>query len=207
MFIPRGIFMPANRFRAAVVSLASITVLVLTAHRSLADSCGVVAGPDVVVGELGFHPSGEPAVSNFTSAGGLEAVSVATYSCNVGTFWLNWLQAPNSNHPVISQNFFRLKRDDAGFNRFEQLGQGWLKHGFYALSNTWCCPSCSPTDGTHLGVGCSDPYNSQRNSSQGSLGPKWQVNATTGVHIHPVANPMPNSGGVVRLLQIKTTDL
>lgn len=170
-------------------------------------SCGASSGPDVIVGDLGYHPGGEPSVSNFSSSGGLEAVAVATYSCNIGTTWLNWQQSPNANHPVISQNFFRLKHDAGGYNRFEQLGQSWLKHGFYALSQTYCCSSCSPTDGSHLGVGCSDPYNSSRNAAQSSLGPKWQVNATTGVHIHPVSNPTPNSGGVVRLMQIKITDL
>lgn len=199
--------MKAATRRTSVFFLVSMVVALSGVQRALAQPCGVVTGPDVTVGELAYHPSGEPFLNNFTSSGGLEAFSVATYSCNVGTFWLNWLQSPNANHPVISQNFFRLKRDAAGYNRYEQLGQSWLKHGFFALSNLLCCPSCSATDGTHLGVGCSDPYNATRNAAQSSLGPKWQVNATTGVHIHPVANPTPNNGGVVRLLQIKTTDL
>jgi hypothetical protein len=168
--------------------------------------CQVSTNADVIVGELANNPSNTPHISNFTSAGGIEAFSVGTTSCNIGTFWLNWLQAPNANHPVISQNFFRLRREAAGYNTFEQLGQSWLKHGFFALSENACCNNCSGTDGTHLGVGCSDPYNATRNSSQAGLGPKWQVNATTGVHIHPIANPA-WAGTVARRLQIKTADL
>ncbi len=207
-----------NTFARRVSTPAAVLMLVILGHVQVASAqssscsggaagCGSVGGPDVIVGDLGYHPTGETSVVNFSSSGGLEAFSVATYSCNIGTTWLNWQQSPNANHPVIGQNCFRLKHDAAGYNRFEQLGQSWLKHGFYALSQTYCCTSCSSTDGTHLGVGCSDPYNASRNASQTSLGPKWQVNATTGVHLHPVANPTPNSGGVVRLLQIKTTDL
>ncbi len=184
----------------------SLIGLAVSSSTVRADSCGITPGPDVVVGDLAYHPGGETEVVNFTSAGGIEAFGVATYSCNVGTVWLNWLQSPNINHPVIGQNLFRLKRDAAGYNRYEQVGQSWLKHGFYALSLTLCCGSCSSTDGTHLGVGCSDPYNATRNSAQSSLGPKWQVNATTGVHIHPVASPS-WSGTVARRLQVKTSDL
>jgi hypothetical protein len=168
--------------------------------------CQVSDEADVIVGELANNPSNPPNISNFTSAGGIEAFSLGTTSCNIGTDWLNWLQGPNPNHPVISQNFFRLRSEAAGYNTFEQLGQSWLKHGFFALSENACCNNCTSTDGTHLGVGCSDPYNSTRNASQGGLGPKWQVNATTGVHIHPIANPS-WSGTVARRLQVKTADL
>ena len=76
---------------------------------------------------------------------------------------------------------FRLKD-----GRFEQIGQSWLKHGFFAESLNLCCNSCSgdPT-GNHLGVGCSDPYTSSRNGSQGNLGPRSTVNASTGVSVIP----------------------
>ncbi|HKQ49835.1 MAG TPA: hypothetical protein VJZ71_17305 [Phycisphaerae bacterium] len=193
------------RIHFSILSLSLAMMAAVTPPRA-SGQCQVSTNADVIVGELGNNPSNPPHISNFTSAGGIEAFSVGTTSCNIGTFWLNWLQSPNANHPVISQNFFRLRREAAGYNTFEQLGQSWLKHGFFALSENACCNNCSGTDGTHLGVGCSDPYNSTRNASQAGLGPKWQVNATTGVHIHPIANPA-WAGTVARRLQIKTPDL
>lgn len=158
------------------------------------------SGPDVIVGVLSHD-----AVSNYTSAGGIEAYSLGTTSCNLGNVNLTWLDQPSNLHPAIGQNLFRMKLVN-GSRRFEQLGQSWLKHGFFALSDNACCASCSGTNGTALGVGCSDPYASSRNGGQGSLGPKWQVNATTGVHVHPIANPG-WSGSVARRCQVKITDL
>jgi len=193
-----------RRFSAAVFASA---VFAFASRPRASAQCMTSTGPDVIVGELANNPSNTPHISNFTSSGGIDAFSVGTTSCNIGTVWLDWLTSnPNPTwHPVIGQNFFRLQQS-GGYNRFEQLGQSWLKHGFTALSQNACCASCASTNGQHLGVGCSDPYNSTRNAFQALLGPKWQVNATTGIHIHPVANPS-FSGTVARRLQIKTADL
>lgn len=203
--------LPYHRIRLSYLWITLAVVTAVAAPRA-PGQCQVSTNADVIVGELANNPTNTPHISNFTSAGGIEAFSVGTTSCNIGTVWLDWWTAsssgiPNDNrHPVISQNFFRLRRDASGYNAFEHLGQSWLKHGFFALSENACCTSCTGTNGSHLGVGCSDPYNSSRNASQSGLGPKWQVNATTGVHIHPRANPT-WSGDVARRLQIKTADL
>jgi hypothetical protein len=123
---------------------------------SNADATASLSGPDVIVGSL-------YQVANYGSSNGISAFAVGTYSCNVGDVWLNWF--PNNNqHPVIAQNMFRLKG-----GRFEQIGQSWLKHGFYALSNTLCTTGCQPTDGTHLGVNCSDPYSAALTGTQDNL--------------------------------------
>lgn len=157
-------------------------------------------GPDVIVGEI-------QGVANYTGNGStLEAFAIGTYSCNIGNVWLNWF-ANTNQHPVISQNLFKAKSVD-GSIRIEQLGQSWLKHGFFALSDNVCCNNCSPTDGTHLGVHCADPYTATRNGSQPGpgCGPKWQVNAATGQFTYPPANPT-WSGSVARRLQAKVADL
>ncbi len=168
-------------------------------------NCGGNPGPDVIVGAL-VGASGNTA-QNYPSVQVqpgvyFDAFSIGTTSCNIGTQPLSWVDEGGSNaHPVIGQNFFRLAN-----GRFEQLGQSWLKHGFFALQGTICC-SCSPQNGNlALGVGCSDPYSASRNGGQGSAGPKWQVNPRTGVHIHPLANPS-WSGGVARRLQIPVAEL
>ena len=47
-------------------------------------------------------------------------------------------------------------------DRFEQIGQSWLKHAFTALNNNICGFGCNVVwTGTHLGAGCSDPYSRQ----------------------------------------------
>ncbi len=152
-----------------------------------------VIGPDVIVGSL-------YQVSSYGGSGGISAFSVGTVSCNIGDVWLNWF-ANNNQHPVIGQNMFRLKN-----GRFEQVGQSWLKHGFFALSDSLCYTDCQATDGTHLGVHCSDPYSAALNGTQSNLGPKWQVDAHTGSFPFPPANPG-WFGVLSRRLQVRNFDL
>jgi hypothetical protein len=159
--------------------------------------CTSTNGPDVIVGDIGD-------IANYTPLLGSDAISLGTTSCNIGDTWLDWFASTN-RHPVIGGNLYRYMLVD-GASRFEHIGMSWLKHGFYALSDTLCCPACVATDGTHLGVSCSDPYTAERNGSQSGLGPRWQVNATTGVFTYPPANP-PWSGPVARRLQFTLQDI
>lgn len=131
-------------------------------------------GPDVIVGDM-------PNLATYSGTSafpGEVAFSVATTSCNIGDERLDWFSNTN-RHPVISQNIYRIKD-----GRLEQLGQSWLKHGFFALSEN-LCGGCQPTGGNQLGIGCSDPYGAGLNGSQGGLGPKSEVNAATGFFPYP----------------------
>ncbi|MBI1852962.1 MAG: hypothetical protein HYR85_21685 [Planctomycetes bacterium] len=152
-----------------------------------------LAGPDVIVGDL-------QNVQRYGTVGGITAFSVGTTSCNIGTFWLNWMSNTNQ-HPVIGQNMYRLKN-----GRFEQIGMSWLKHGFFALSENLCFADCQSTNGSHLGVHCSDPYESSLNGDQSNLGPRYQVNAATGGYPYPPANPA-TPATIGRRLQVHNTDL
>lgn len=185
-----------KRIVVCAVALASIGLMfVAPSFAGSYNGCpgttnpGPVAGPDVIVGTL-CHDS----ITNYTSATinsvVYESFSMGTTSCNIGTIHLNWLdEGNNPNHPVIAQNFFRLKNVN-GARRFEQLAQSWLKHGFCALCGTNCCTDNTNEQCDHLGVGCSDPYSSSRNGAQTSfIGPKFEVNATTGIHPEPGTNP------------------
>ncbi len=155
-------------------------------------------GPDVIVGDLN-------GISNYTAVGGIEAIAIGTTSCNIGNVNLNWISSTNQ-HPVIGQTMYKYRVDANGAARYEQIGQGWLKHGFFALSQGLCCSGCQSTSGSQLGVNCSDPYTSARNGSQSGLGPKWQVNANTGFFTYPPANPS-WSGSVARRVQMQIADL
>jgi hypothetical protein len=112
-------------------------------------------------------------------------------------------QANNNMHPVIGGELYRYRVVN-GAGRFEQIGMSWLKHGFQALGGSLCC-QCLGGGGATLGVGCSDPYGSARNGGQAGLGPRWQVNAHTGVFTYPHANPA-WSGETARRLEFAVAD-
>jgi hypothetical protein len=132
-----------------------------------------VAGPDVIVGDLS-------SVGQFGSSGNLVGLAVGTTSCNNGDQDLNWLQIPNTDHPVIPQNFYRMSGGASNDERFEQIGQSWVKHAGAAASANQCGFGCNGVNGTHLGVGCSDPYVAGLNAAQGTLGSRAWVNPFTG---------------------------
>jgi hypothetical protein len=156
---------------------------------------GSSSGPDVVVGAL-------PDVSKYGTVNGISAYALGTTSCNIGDEVLAWYDtgALANQHPVIAQNLYRIKD-----GRIEMIGMSWLKHGFCALSQTLCGP-CQATNCDTLGIGCSDPYSSGLNGSQSGLGPKSQVNATTGGFTYPFQAPAAQAT-IGRRLQVPITDL
>jgi hypothetical protein len=158
-------------------------------------ACFETTGPDVIVGVI--HDE----VANYDSFEGVDAFSIGTTSCNIGTGELSWI-GHTAEHPVIAQGMFRL-RD----GRFEQVGQAWVKHGFFATTGTECCEECTGSGtGDRLGVGCSDPYTARRNGQQYGLGPKFEINAFTGTFPYPPYDPF-FFGPVERRLQVHLSDL
>jgi len=147
-------------------------------------------GDDIILG--GFPSRGAdvtvcvlPATQQFGRSGavgsGKVGLAVGTTSANKGDTQLNWHAMPDTRHPVIAQNLYRMQTVD-GSVRFEQLGQSWLKHGFCALQLSGCF-SCTPAGGgceSRLGVGCADPYSVSLNASQGGLGARSWVHPFKG---------------------------
>ena len=132
-------------------------------------------GPDVIVGDM-------PSMSQFGSSGNFVGLGIGTTSCNAGNVNLNWFALPNVDHPVIPQNFYRMSGGTTNNERFEQVGQSWLKHAFTALTQNACGFGCNGTGGSHLGIGCSDPYDASLNASQTGLGSRAWVNPFTGAY-------------------------
>ncbi|MCH9033049.1 MAG: hypothetical protein IID42_00920 [Planctomycetes bacterium] len=153
-------------------------------------------GPDVIVGDV-------QSVRRWARVDGITAYSVGTVSCNIGDVWLNWFMNTR-NHPVVAQNMYRLKG-----GRFEQIGMSWVKHGFIATDGTICSgvDVCAfDTKGEHLGVDCSDIYSSTLNGFQGNLGPRYQVNPTTGLFPFPWSAPNV-AQDTDRRIQVRDEDL
>ena len=146
---------PGTRRVLCRLALGLAVLLILTpgarAQGGDANTCDAIGDiPDVIVGDM------QGIVRNGT-ASGITAYSIGTFSCNAGSCWLDWF-GQSTRHPVIGSNMYRLKD-----GRFEQVGQSWLKHGFFALSNNLCYSDCNGTNGSHLGVHCADPYDTSLN--------------------------------------------
>ncbi len=184
--------MRRNRVLGVAGLLAVLAFPAAAQSNNVCDEPG--EAPDVIVGNI----SGRV---RHGAVGGITAFSVGTTSCNIGTCWLTWVSSTNQ-HPVIAQNMFRLKND-----RFEQIGQSWLKHGFEALSQTFCSASCMHS-GTpeRLGVQCSDPYSAATNGVQTQLGPKFEVNGFTGAFPYPPSNQT-TGDAIYKRLQVHNVDL
>ena len=140
-----------------------------------AEAPAATHGPDVIVGDL---PNLEQQGSDGTQVG----LAVATTSCNNGDQPLDWFQLPNTDHPVIPQNLYRMSGGTDNTERFEQIGQSWLKHAFFALEDTVCstCITNNCQTGSHLCPGCSDPYSANLNGDQDQIGSRAWVNPFTG---------------------------
>src|SRR5437763_3417947 len=127
---------------------------------------------DVIVGDL-------PDVEHLGSAGTQVGLGVATTSCNNGDQPVDWFQLPNTDHPVVPQNLYRMSGGVDNTQQFEQIGQSWLKHTFFALEDDACSFGCNISGcstGSHLCPGCSDPYSANLNGDQTQIGSRAWVN-------------------------------
>ena len=131
-------------------------------------------GPDPIVGDL---PSLIQAGSDGTQVG----LMMATDVCNNGNVQLNWFQLPETDHPVIPQNLYRLSGGTSNDERFEQIGQSWVKHAVIPLQQNSCGFGCTASpDSAHLGAGCSTADSANFNANQNGLGSRAWVNPFTG---------------------------
>src|SRR5580765_709272 len=110
----------------------------------------LVPGPDVIVGDL-------EDVAQFNSPVGTQVgLAIGTDSCNNGDQPIDWFQLPSNDHPVVPPNLYRMSGGASNDSRFEQIGQSWMKHTFFALEDTVCgnCNTSGCETGSHLCPGC-----------------------------------------------------
>ena len=165
----------------------------------------LVPGPDVIVGNL-------PSLQQFGNAGTQVGLAVGTESCNNGQVDVDWFALPSNDHPVIPQNLYRMSGGLDNTQRFEQIGQSWLKHAFTAASEDNCGFGCNDVFGKHLGSGCSDLYSTNQNGIQNVLGSRAWVNPFTGFFLGG-SNPGPENhtdhvhDGVSHRILVEADDL
>ena len=144
---------------------------------------GFNPGPDIITGELGLYGP----LAQFGSSGTQVGLGIGTTSCNAGNQVVNFFALPSTNHPVIPHNLYRMSGGPANDERFEQIGQSWMKHTFGADQDSNCF-DCQPGGNfNHLGVGCADSYASNQNATQSDLGSRALINPFTGA-FQPTAN-------------------
>ncbi|GAB5495209.1 MAG: hypothetical protein Phyf2KO_02890 [Phycisphaerales bacterium] len=159
-------------------------------------------GADVIAGDI-------TGPTFWGGLNGVSAYSIGTISCNIGDVDLLWDDTttdgtPANLHPVMSQNMFRMKD-----GRFEQIGQSWLKHAFFAIQGSGlCAPTCDAApNGDSLGPGCNDPYSSGLNGSQSGLGPKFEINAATGQYPWPFTGDGQTGNVIYKRIQVDNDDM
>ncbi len=184
--------------------LAVMALAGFSATTASAQVCGASNGPDVVVGNLTSFLS-------YGTVGGISGYAFGTVSCNYGTQVLPWI-ATSNKHPVIGMNAYRLMN-----GRFEQIGLSWVKHGWGASTENFCCTCINPQNFYALGVGCSDPYDAATNGLQGGLvyqgqtvsglGPRSDINSSTGAFVWPYGTLGVTGNAIYKRLQIRLADL
>src|SRR5215831_3683233 len=171
----------------------------------------LVAGPDVIVGDVEDVVQFDPPVG--TQVG----LAIGTDSCNNGDQPVDWFALPSNDHPVVPQNLYRMSGGADNQERFEQIGQSWMKHTFEALEESVCgsCDTSGCTIGTHLCPGCSDPYVSSLNGDQDQIGSRAWINPFTGNFPSGPNNPPYTANdhtrhvhnGVSHRILVETSDL
>ena len=125
-----------------ILTRIMLPLLLLLSHSTAPGqpSVGTVPGPDVIVGDL-------PSVGQAGSSGSFVGLAVGTVSCNPGVVDVNWYGLPDNDHPVVAQNLYRMSGGATNTDRFEQIGQSWLKHTFQVVAEELCNLGCNGVGG------------------------------------------------------------
>jgi hypothetical protein len=164
----------------------------------------LVPGPDIIVGDL-------PDMVQVGSAGSQVGLGIATTSCNNGDQPVNFHAFPNTDHPFFPQNFYRMSGGADNTERFEQIGQAWIKHTFGASEDDLCDLGCNTSNCTpfqQLCPGCADPYLADENGWYDLLGSRAWVNPFTGAFPNTASNHSGHAhDGASHRVRVNVSDL
>jgi hypothetical protein len=155
---------------------------------------GFVSGPDVIAGDM-------EGLDVYGVVGTQLGLAVGIITCNGGDVMVDFIRMPSTHHPAAAQDLYRMSGGSGNNDRFEQIGQSWVKHTFGASQSNSCGFGCQPGgDFTHLGVGCSDTYLASQSAEQTELGSRAWINPFTGIfpstardhtgHVHTTTSHM-----------------
>ena len=165
----------------------------------------LLAGTDIIVGDLPDMVQIDPAVGSQVGLG------VATTSCNNGDQPVNFFALPNTDHPFFPQNLYRKSGGVDNLERFEQIGQSWIKHTFGADELVECNLGCNTNNCTQfsqLCPGCADPYLADENGWYDLLGSRAWANPFTGAFPSTAANHNGHAhDGVSHRIRVNVADL
>ena len=159
-------------------------------------------GPDIIAGNMeGLYVDG--------ITGTQHGLAIGVTSCNTGNTVVNFFAMPGTNHPAIAQNLYRMSGGAGNTDRFEQVGQAWVKHTYGAKQADSCSFGCQPGgDFNHLGVGCSDTYYNFQSAVQADLGSRAWINPFTGVFQSNARNHAGHSHSAVsHMIVVENSDL
>ncbi len=148
-------------------------------------------GPDVVYSDC-------VDITNWGAVGGIRGYSLGSYTCNIGNQNLRWGNTW-SGTPALAMNAYRLAN-----GRLEQIGMSWVKYSCCAAVGNGCGLGCNGQGSSVLGVGCRDIYTASYNGGQSRLGPRSQVNPSTG---QITRDPGSSGNAIFRRLQVHESDL
>lgn len=109
--------------------------------------------------------------------------------CNAGPGDAAYVATTNQ-HPLWGLGLYRLVQ-----GRFEQVGVSWLRHPSVAIARQ--CGACNGVSGAALGAGCYDTTSGSANATQAWLGPRSEVNASTGAFPFPFSDPQGPTGDAI----------
>jgi hypothetical protein len=123
----------------------------------------VAAGPDIITGQVQGPREGLPCPATWgpTLDGVYGFIGLVT-ACNIGNMTVPGVDPSigSNQHPVQAHHLYQLKTitPTNPFERFQQIGIGWLKHDDWTGSDHYCGGSASCALSGGLSAGCSDTY-------------------------------------------------
>ena len=152
-------------------------------------------------------------MSQLGNTGSQVGLAIGISACNNGNADLNFQHLPNPDHPVVAQNLYRMSGGATNDDRFEQVGQSWVKHMFFALEQNGCGFGCSASNsgGNAPRRGLFRSESTSSNGDQNNLGSRAWVNPFSGVF--PGSNPNPDDhaghthSGVTHRILAEDSDL
>lgn len=178
-----------------------LAALSVTAALTVLAPCAA-AGPDLITSSVGLWFPDATGVKKWGSENGVTGYSYAAFSCNIGDANLPW-NGFSDQHPVLAQNLYRLHE-----GRLDMIGAGPVKHVVATVpQDLFCSNSCSWPGSFELGVGCSDPYDADRNGEQIQLGPRSEINPVTGAVPFPFTSQNVTGGVLDKRVRVRNADL